>query len=396
MSGEILHALRVLDLTTTIAGPHCTRLLADLGAHVVKIESPEGDLMRTRPPLRDGASSYFGQLNAGKRSVVLDLKQPAAVEIVKRLARTADVLVENFRPGVMQRLGLDYPALAALQPALIYCAISGYGQSGPSADRPAYAPVIHAACGYDIAHLSYQADRTKPDNNGIFIADVLSGTYAFGAILAALHQRERTGRGQLVDVSMLESMLTMTLIELQRAQFPLPPPGRPMFGPIETRDGYIMLAVASERTFADLARAAGREDWLADARFAVYADRRRNWHLLVEELERWSRQLTTEECQAAFERSGVPSSPYRTVEEAMADPQLAHRRAFGEVRDAAGVFRALNPPFRFSAAPAGVQPYAPALGEHGGDILAEAGYTPGEVEAFRKSGALGHSPGESR
>ncbi len=389
MSDQILHDLRVLDLTTTIAGPHCTRLLADLGAHLVKIESPEGDLMRTRPPLRDGASSYFGQLNAGKKSVVLDLKQPAAVDIVKRLVRTTDVLVENFRPGVMQRLGLDYQALAAVQPALIYCAISGYGQSGPSAALPAYAPVIHAACGYDRAHLSYQEGRTKPDNNGIFIADVLSGTYAFAAILAALHQRQRSGHGQLVDVSMLESMLTMTLAEIQRAQFPLPPPGRPMFGPIETRDGYVMLAVASERTFADLARAAGRADWLADPRFAVYADRRRNWHLLVEELEQWSRRLTTAECQAAFDRCGVPCSPYRTVEEAMADPQLAHRGAFGEVRDAAGVFRALNPPFRFSGAPAGVQPYAAALGEHGDEVLAEAGYTAREIEEFRKSGALG-------
>ena len=389
MSNEILHGLRVLDLTTTIAGPHCTRLLADLGAQVVKIESPEGDLMRTRPPLRDGASSYFGQLNAGKKSVVLDLKQPAGVDIVKRLVRTADVLVENFRPGVMRRLGLDYPALAAVQPALVYCAISGYGQSGPSAGLPAYAPVIHAASGYDVAHLSYQEGRTKPDNNGIFIADVLSGTYAFGAILAAVNQRQRTGYGQLVDVSMLESMLTMTLAEIQRAQFPLPPPGRPMFGPIETRDGYIMLAVASERTFADLARAAGREDWLGDPRFAAYADRRRNWHLFVEELEQWSRRLTTAQCQAAFDGCGVPCSSYRTVEEAMADPQLAHRGAFSEVRDAAGVFLALNPPFRFSAAPAGVQPYAAALGEHGDEVLAEAGYAPREIEAFRKRGVLG-------
>jgi crotonobetainyl-CoA:carnitine CoA-transferase CaiB-like acyl-CoA transferase len=389
MSTAILDGLRVLDLTTTIAGPHCTRLLADLGARVVKIESPEGDLMRTRPPVRDGASSYFGQLNAGKRSVVLDLKQPAAVDVVKRLAASADVLVENFRPGVMRRLGLDYPVLADVQPALVYCAISGYGQSGPSAGLPAYAPVIHAACGYDVAHLSYQDGRTRPDNTGIFVADVLSGTYAFGAILAALYQRQRTGRGQLVDVSMLESMLTMTLVEIQRAQFPLPPPGRPMFGPIETRDGHIMLAVASERTFADLARAAGREDWLADPRFAAYADRRRNWHLLVDELEQWSRRLTTAECQAAFDRRGVPCSRYRTVEEAMTDPQVAHRQAFGEVRDAAGAFRALNPPFRFSAGTAAVQPYAAALGEHGEEVLAEAGYSAREIEALRASRVLG-------
>jgi CoA:oxalate CoA-transferase len=389
MSTSALHRLRVLDLTTTIAGPHCTRLLADLGARVDKIESPEGDLMRTRPPLRDGASSYFGQLNAGKRSIVLDLKRPPAVDIAKRLIRTADVLVENFRPGVMQRLGLDYGALASAHPALIYCAISGYGQTGPSASLPAYAPVIHAASGYDVAHLSYQDGRTRPDNNGLFIADVLAGTYAFGAILAALHHRQRTGQGQLVDVSMLESMLTVTLAEIQRAQFPLPPPGRPMFGPIETADGYIMLAVASERTFADLARAAGRLDWLADPRFAAYPDRRRHWHLLVEELERWSRRLTTAECQAAFDRFGVPCSRYRTVDQAMADPQLAHRQAFGEVRDAAGVFRAVNPPFRFSATPAAVQPYVAALGEHGEQILTEAGYSAPEIAELRKSHLLG-------
>jgi CoA:oxalate CoA-transferase len=389
VTSEILAGLRVVDLTTTIAGPHCTRLLADLGAQVVKVEAPDGDMMRTRPPLRDGASSHFGQLNAGKRSVLLDLKQPAAVEIVKRLVRRADVLVENFRPGVMARLGLDYASLATLRPELIYCAISGYGQTGPSADLPAYAPVIHAASGYDVAHLSYQEGRTRPDNNGIFIADVLSGTYAFGAILAALHQRHATGRGQLVDVSMLESMLTMTLAEIQGAQFPLPPPGRPMFGPIATGDGYLMLAVASERTFRDLARAAGREDWLADARFAAYADRRRNWHLLIDELEQWSRGLTTDECRAAFDRVGVPCSPYRTVAEAMADPQIAHRQAFAEVHDRGGTFRALNPPFRFSAAPATVRPFVAALGEHGDGVLAEAGYTPDEIEAFRKNGVLG-------
>jgi crotonobetainyl-CoA:carnitine CoA-transferase CaiB-like acyl-CoA transferase len=389
MSTPILDGLRVLDLTTTIAGPHCARLLADLGAEVVKIESPEGDMMRTRPPLRGGASTSYGQLNAGKKSLVLDLKQPAAIEVVKRLVTSADVLVENFRPGVMTRLGLDYDTLAAINPRLIYAAISGYGQTGPSAGLPAYAPVIHAACGYDVAHLSYQDGRTRPDNNGIFIADVLSGTYAFGAIMAALHHRASTGRGQLVDVSMLESMLTMTLSEIQRAQFPMPMPGRPMFGPIETRDGYIMLAVASERTFADLARAAGRPEWLEDPRFKVYADRRRNWHLFVEELEQWSRGLTTTECQAAFDRFGVPCSPYRTVEEAMKDPQLAHRDAFGEVRDAGGTFRVLNPPFRFSNAPATVQPYVSSLGEHGEQILAEVGYSADEIEELRKSNALG-------
>jgi crotonobetainyl-CoA:carnitine CoA-transferase CaiB-like acyl-CoA transferase len=295
IGADILEGLRVLDLTTTIAGPHCARRLADLGARVVTVESPEGDLMRSRPPLRDGASSAFGQLNAGKRSVVLDLKQPRAVEILKRLVGHTDLLVENYRPGVMKRLGLDRESLRPLWPDLVYCAISGYGQTGPSSERPTYAPVIHAASGYDLAHLSYQEGRATPDSCGVFIADVLSGTYAFGAIMAALYHRRATGEGQMVDVSMLESMLTMTLTEMQRAQFPIPPPGRPIFGPLQTKDGYLNLAVASERTFRDVARATSRENWLTDPRFARYPDRRRNWHLFIGELEQWSRTLTTEE-----------------------------------------------------------------------------------------------------
>src|SRR6266446_10164628 len=202
--------LRIVDFTTTIAGPHCTRLLADLGAEVIKLEAPEGDMMRARPPLRNGASTSFGQLNTGKKSVILDLKRPEAVEIVCRLVATADVVVENFRPGVMQRFGLDYPVLKAAKPDLVYCAISGYGQTGPSAELPAYAPVIHASSGYDLAQMAHQGEQRRPDYCGIFIADVVAGTYAFGAITTALYQRQATGRGQMIDVSVLESMLTLT------------------------------------------------------------------------------------------------------------------------------------------------------------------------------------------
>src|SRR5262249_6569805 len=147
-----------------------------------------------------------------------------------------------------------------------------------------YAPAIHAASGYDLAHLYYQEGRSKPDACGVFVGDVLLGTYGFGAIMAALYHRRATGQGQMIDVSMLESMLTLTLVEVQRAQFPVPAAGRPMFGPVQTRDGYVMLAVGSERTFGDLCRAAGHEEWLTDPRFARYADRRTNWHLFIEEL----------------------------------------------------------------------------------------------------------------
>jgi crotonobetainyl-CoA:carnitine CoA-transferase CaiB-like acyl-CoA transferase len=379
-----LTGLKVLDFSTTIAGPHCARMLADLGADVVKIEPPEGDMMRTRMPLRQGASTSFGQLNAGKRSIVLDLKRPAAVDAARRLAAGADVLVENYRPGVMARLGLDHPALSTINERLVYCAISGYGQTGPSAHRAAYAPVIHAASGFDLAHLAHQTDRTVPDNSGIFIADVLAGTYAFGAIMTALRQRDATGKGQMIDVSMLEAMLSLTLTEMQAAQFAMPPPPRrPLFGPVATSDGFVIIAIASERTFQALAEAAGA-DWAADPRFATYGERRANWSNFMDEVEAWSRQMRTEKCLAVLERHGVPASAYRTVREAMADPQLQHRDAFVEIGDAGGTFMALKPPFRFSNASIAAGPRAASLGEHTESVLVEAGFLPDEIAAVRR------------
>ncbi|MDX2157187.1 MAG: CaiB/BaiF CoA-transferase family protein [Hyphomicrobiaceae bacterium] len=383
MQREALKGLRVVDLTTTIAGPHCTRLLADLGADVIKIEGPEGDMMRTRPPLRSNASTSFGQLNAGKRSVVLDLKDKRAQLAVRKLVAKADVLVENYRPGVTRRLGLDYATVAEENPRLVYCSISGYGQTGPSAELAAYAPVIHAASGYDLAHMAYQPGRTQPDNCGVYIADVLTGTYAFGAIMAAINQRHVTGKGQHVDVSMLESMLTLTLTEMQAAQFTIPPPPRRhMFSPVATKDGYIHIAVASERTFQGLAEAAGRMDWITDPRFQRYLDRRSNWAELMDELESWSRTLPAKDVLAALERSNVPASPYRSVAEVMQDPQLDHRDAFTEVRDQAGSFKALNPPFRMSASATRAGEHAAALGEHTAAVLAEAGLGRDDIAAL--------------
>src|SRR6476619_743080 len=294
------HGLRVLDFSTTIAGPHCTRMLADMGAEVIKVESAEGETMRTRPPLRNNFSTVFGQLNVGKKSLVLDLKSADAVETIRRLVADADILVENFRPGVMRRLKLDYASLHPLNPKLIYCSISGYGQTGPSAELPAYAPVIHAASGYDMAHLAYQPGRTRPDYCGIYHADVLTGVYAFGAISAALYQRSAGQQGQHIDVSMLESMLSLTLNETQWSQFEVKPTQRPMFGPIETSDGYVMVAIASEKTFQSLMKVIGHPEWVSDPLFALYADRRENWASLMEGVEAWSRSVTTQQCLAAL------------------------------------------------------------------------------------------------
>ncbi len=377
-----LTGVRVLDFTTTIAGPHCGRLMADMGADVIKVESPEGDLMRSRPVQRNGAGTMFGQLNAGKRSIVLDLKRPEAVAAVKQLVKTADIVLENYRPGVMKRLGLDYPELAKVNPKIVYGAISGYGQTGPASGRPAYAPVIHAATGYDMAHLFYQQGRERPDNCGIFVADYASGAYALGAILAALHQRHMTGKGQMVDVSMFETLIGMLLGEVNRAQFDYELPSRPMYGPIEAKDGYVMLATASERTFQDMATAARRRDWLTDPRFEKYADRRMNWGLFVVELEEWSRTLTVKQVIAAFEKHGVPCSPYLTVTEALQDPQVVHRGSLCDIEDSAGKYKSPAPPFRFSGSPVQSGPWVSSLGEHTESVLKEAGLSADEIKAL--------------
>lgn len=365
--------LRVLDFSTTIAGPHCARMLADMGAEVIKIETDGGETMRTRPPLRKGCSTVFGQLNVGKKSVVLDLKSEDGKEAVRRLAATADMLVENFRPGVMRRLRLDYDSLRPLNARLIYCSISGYGQTGPSAELPAYAPVIHAASGYDMAHLAYQPGRNRPDYCGIYHADVVTGTYGFGAIASALYQRTATGLGQHIDVSMLESMLTLTLTELQSSQFAMKQPPRPMFGPTETADGYVMITVASEKTFQGLMAVIERPEWISDPRFSAYAARREHWADLMDGVEAWSRQLTTDACLVALGAAGVPASAYRTVSEALADPQLAHRQALSEVRDEGGSFQVLNLPFRMSGADTAPARTMAVLGEHTGELREEVG-----------------------
>jgi crotonobetainyl-CoA:carnitine CoA-transferase CaiB-like acyl-CoA transferase len=307
---------------------------------------------------------------------------------VRKLVTTADVLVENFRPGVMKRLKLDYDSLRALNPKLIYCSISGYGQTGPSAELPAYAPVIHAASGYEMAHLAYQPGRARPDYCGIYHADVLTGVYAFGAIGAALYQRHATAKGQHIDVSMLESMLSLTLNEMQWSQFEVKPTQRPMFGPIETRDGYVMVAIASEKTFQSLMQVIGHVEWVSDPRFAKYANRRENWASLMDGVEAWSRSVTTENCLAALNADGVPSSAYRTVKQALADPQIAHRGALAEVEDDGGTFKVLNLPFRMSGAKVTAARKMATLGEHTRAYLKETGLSEAEISAFSEKPAV--------
>ena len=383
-----LDGVRVLDFTSVMAGPFATRMLADLGAEGIKGESLEGDQVRARPPKRDGHSAYFGNLNAGKQSIACNLKSPEIIDLIKQLVATCDVLVENFRPGVMARFGLDFAALAAINSRLIYCSISGYGQTGPKALFPAYAPVIHAASGFDMVNLRYQDGADRPATSGIFIADVLGGPHAFGAIQAALYQRERTGQGQHIDLSMLEAMVGMLVFETQEAQFP-GDARRPLYTPLKTNDGFIMVAPTSPRNFEQLSDAVGHPEWRDDPRFLTNADRNANWATLLALTEAWTIERSAAEAEAILSRHGVPCARYREIGELLDDPQLAARGAFAQVHDGAGTFKVPNPPFRMSGSRVEARDHVARLGEDGATVLAGLGLSAEVVAALRASGDLG-------
>jgi CoA:oxalate CoA-transferase len=364
-----LQGIRVLDFTAMLAGPHCARLMADLGAEVIKVEGLEGDLIRGRPPLRDGSSTYFGALNCGKKSLAIDLKSDAAKPIIYELAKLSDVVVENFRPGVMARLGFDYASLKKHNPKLVYCSISGYGQSGSGATRAAYAPIIHAASGYDAANLSYQAKQEYPASTGIFVADILSGAYAFGAIQAALLHRERTGQGQAVDVSLMDSMLNLMVFECQEAQFPSDQK-RPVYAPMKTRDGHVIIAPISQKNFEEMADAMQRPDLKTDARFATNSGRVKHWTELMAIIEQWTEQRTGIEIESIMDANSVPCSRFLTVADAMKDPQLAERGSLTGINDRAGKFLVPNAPFQFST-PTAAGPSVSSLGADSKEVLSD-------------------------
>lgn len=377
-----LAGIRVIDFSMFVAGPCCTRSLADAGADVIKIEPPEGDNLRTRPPKREGCSSYYGHLNAGKRSVILDLKRSDALDVAKTLVSTADIVVENGRPGAMKRFGLDYETLSKSNPRLIYCSISGYGQTGPGADRPAYAQTVQAASGHDLAFMGYQDGQERPSNTGIFVADILAGVYSLSAVMTALYQRERTGRGQFVDVAMMDAMMNLLPYEFQEAQFPSKE-RRLVYKPLKTLDGYLMVALVSPKNFEKLFETIGHPEWKSDLRFSTTESRYQNWDLLMGFVEEWTCRFSSNDCAARLSAAGIPATLYQTVKEAMLDPQLAHRGSFSEVSDAAGKFLVPNLPFKMSDANVDAQGFVAGSGEHTAEVLAElAGLTPEGIRSL--------------
>ena len=366
MSDRALAGIRILDFTAMLAGPYCTRLAADLGAEVVKIEPPGGELMRSMPPLRDGVSAYFGSVNAGKKSVILDLKSAAGQATGRALAEHADAVVENMRPGAMASLGLDYSNLRALKPDIVYVSISGYGQNGPGANRPAYAPIIHASSGYDLANLAHQSGSTRPQNTGIFIADILGGALAFGGLVTALLHRQRTGQGQHVDLALYDSMLNLLVGEIQHEQFPNE---RPKYGPLRAADGFIMVNPHSPANFNGLVRTIGRTEWLTDPRFGNLENRIRHWSVVAEGIEAWTSTRSAAECEKLLNAARCPCTSYKSVRQAIEDAQVAHRRALVDVVDAAGSYKVAAAAFAMSATPAVTGPRVPNCGEHTEAVL---------------------------
>lgn len=352
-----LAGLKVADFSTFMAGPYCTRLLADLGADVIKVESPTGDMIRTAAPVRHGRSSYWASLNMGKRSIVLDLKVRQAQAAGLALIRWADVVVENFRPGVMGRLGLGYETVSQDRPDLVYCSVSGYGQSGPWLDRPANAQVVQATSGYDLATLSFQAADRTPLSTGIFPADALGGALAFGAVVSALHARTATGIGRHIDVALLDGMLSMMTYEVQNAQFPAGY-DRKGYPPARTSDGWIMIAALSDLHVRRLFAAIGRPELAADSRFATTVARWAHTTEMHAIVEGWTLARTSAECEEVLNRAGVACSRYFTVPEVLGSEQVRHRGTMVPAADGSGSFAVVGTPFQMIA-PDGAAPERP-------------------------------------
>ena len=375
MSSDILGGVRVLDFTTIVSGPYCTRMLADLGAEVIKIEPPEGDFIRVQPPLRDGKSAYFASLNCGKKSLAIDFRQAEALGVIRELAAKCDVVVENFRPGVMKRLGLDYDALSSSNPRVVYCSISGFGQTGPWATRSAYAPMLHAASGFDLVNLSYQNGLERPLNAGIMIGDIVGGTHAFGAIQSALLAREKTGRGDYIDLSMLDGLLGMLTYEFQEAQFPQARQTKG-FRPTRAKDGFIMIAAVKPNNFEALWRAIGRPELVTDPRFGTGRGRADHLSEIAALLDEWASTKTAAECEAILTKGNVPCSRYSTIRETLQEPHLKERGSYEVIGDGGGPLKVPNLPFRFRNSDAKARNYVPSLGADNAEVLAKVlGYS---------------------
>ncbi|MCZ6785064.1 MAG: CaiB/BaiF CoA-transferase family protein [Proteobacteria bacterium] len=392
-----LRGVTVLDLSSVVSGPFCAQVLGDFGADVWKLESLRGDTSRFLGlPGASGYCALFAQFNRNKRSIALDLKQPQGQEVARRLARRADVLLENYRPGVADRLGLGYEVLAAENPGLIYVSINGFGPEGPYVDYPAYDTVIQGLVGF----MPIQGDEDDPRLIRHIAADKATGLTATYAIMAALFERQRgdsDGRGQRVDVPMLDAYAAFTLPDVlgedtfvPKRELPTPPlEAREVHRAWRTADGFVVMLIIEDSQFQGICRTLDRPELIDDPRCVDLPTRIANARELFGELADEIRKWTTADLVERARRFGAPLAPANSIADFLADPQVAvNRTVFETDADGGGRLRLLRNPVRFHASPASLRRLPPRHGQHSAEILREAGYADAEVEALREAGVV--------
>lgn len=389
--------VRILDLTRVVSGPFCTMMLADMGADVIKVEEPTtGDDTRAfGPPFMQGEAAYYLSINRGKRSLTLDLKHPAAPEIVRKLVENSDVFVENFRPGAADRLGFDFTTVSNWNPRIVYCSISGFGTSGPERDRPGYDLVVQGESGI----MEITGDPSGPPTKiGTSVADLVTGLYAAQAILLALRVRDQTGKAQHVEVAMIDALSSLLTFNAGIFFASGKSPSRrgnahPTIVPYETfqaADGWINLAVANDTLWRKFCAACGWTEFVDDPRFATAPQRVRNRDTLVPVVAALIAQQPRAYWVEVLNEAGVPCGQIKTVAEVCTDPAMIAR---GAIRDlphpTIGTVRTIDTPIRFSAETAGPKRAAPLLGEHTREILETlAQLTPSSIDALAAAGAI--------
>lgn len=395
-STSALEGLVVLDLTRILSGPFATMTLGDLGADVIKIEQPGtgDDTRQWGPPSQGGEAAYFLSTNRNKRSLAVDLKTPEGLAAVRALARTADIVVENFRPGTAARLGVGYDDLVVDNPGLIYASISGYGQTGPDAHRAGYDAIAQARSG--IMSVTGEADG-PPVRVGVSSADLVAGMWATIGILAALHEKTRTGRGQWVDISLLDgSVAWLTYVaggyfasgDVPRRYGSAHPTIAP-YQAFASSDGFVMIAVGNDRLWTRFTAALERPGLAEDARFSTNPLRVHHRDELIFALEPLLVARTTADWVRILDLAGVPVGPIQSVNEALVDPQVVARGMVTEVEHPSiGTLSQINCPIRLTRTPVAVRTAPPLLGQHTDDILLEAGFSMENIESLREVGAV--------